>query len=62
MMLMREGQPAVSTPTYLGLVDVDEDPWVAQRSATAVTGHDSVFRPSYGLFVDEGYSGFWLRL
>jgi len=39
--------------TDLRLVDVDEDAWVAEGTAAAVTGDDAGVNPADGLFVDE---------
>jgi hypothetical protein len=48
-----EWQTAVRAPANLRLIHVDEDPRVAQRTASAVAGYDALVCPADGLLVDE---------
>lgn len=54
---------AVSAPADLWLVDIDEDTWVAKRSAAAVARHRTLVGPADWLLVDEvdGCVWTWLR-
>lgn len=56
--------PAVRAPANLRLVDVDEDAWVAKRTAAAVARDLALFCPTHGLLVDEVDRGerAWLSL
>jgi hypothetical protein len=48
-----KGQSTVSAPANLRLVDVDENPRVAEGSAAAVARDDALVGPGHGLLVDE---------
>jgi hypothetical protein len=45
-------ETAVCTPADLGLIQINEYPWMTQWSTTAIAGDHALFPPSYGLFVD----------
>jgi hypothetical protein len=57
-----EWESAVCAPADLRLVDVDEDPRVAEGAAASVAGHDAVVYPADGLLVDEFDGGVWAGL
>lgn len=57
-----EWKSTVCAPADLGLIYVDEDPWVSERATASVTGYSTVVRPANGLLVDELDSGVWARL
>jgi len=57
-----EWKSAVCAPADLGLVYVDEDPWVSERATASVTRYGTVVRPANGLLVDELDRGVWARL
>lgn len=48
-----EWKTAVCAAEDLGLVEVDEDTWMAERTASAVAGDDVGVDPADRLFVDE---------
>ena len=52
----------VCAPADLGLIYVDEDPWVAERATASVAGYSTVVRPTNGLLVDELDRSIWARL
>lgn len=47
------GNTAVGAPADLGLVGVDEDARVAERTSAAVARDDLLLGPAYGLLVNE---------
>jgi hypothetical protein len=53
---------AVCAPADLGLVHVDEDPWVAERTAASVARYDTLICPANGLLVDELHGRVWAGL
>lgn len=53
---------AVAACSDFGLVGVDKDSRMAERTAAAVAGDDSLLCPSHGLFVNQLNSGVWLGL
>lgn len=53
---------AVSTGSDFGLVGVDKDSGMAERTTAAVAGDDSLLCPSHGLFVNQLNGGVWLGL
>ena len=55
-------QSAIRALTNLWLIDIDEDPRVAERSAAAVARHYPRVYPADGLLVNEFYGGQWARL
>jgi len=55
-------QTAVRAPADLGLIHVDEDAWVTERTAPAVAGDGALIRPADGLLVDEFDGGVWAGL
>lgn len=57
-----EWETAVRAPADLRLVHVDEYPWVAERAASAVAGHNAVMGPADGLLVDQIDGGIGARL
>lgn len=57
-----ERKTAVAAGGDLGLVGVDEDLGMAERTATAVTADDSAVGPADGLLVNEFDSGHGLGL
>jgi len=60
--LVCEWKSTVCAPADLGLIYVDEDPWVSERATASVTGYGTVVRPANGLLVDELDRGVWARL
>jgi hypothetical protein len=61
--LSYEGKPAISAPVDLGLVKIDEDPWVTQWATATVARHYAFLPPSDRLLVDEfdGGERAWLH-
>lgn len=57
-----ERNTTVSAGNDLGLVGVDEDLGVTERTTAAVTADDFGLGPADGLSVNEVDSGIWLRL
>ena len=55
-------QTAVGTEADLWLIDIDEDPRVAQWPSSTIARHFAVMCPAYGLLVDELDCGEWSRL
>ena len=52
-------QPAVSAPADLWLVDIDEDPGMAQWTSTSIASDRSRIDPSHRLFVYQLNCGIW---
>jgi hypothetical protein len=57
-----EWKTAVGAPADLGLVHVDEDPWVAERTSSAIARYSALVCPANRLLVDEFDSGVWAGL
>lgn len=55
-------QATVCAPANLGLISVDKDPGVPQRSASSVARYGAVVCPADGLLVDELNGSIWTRL
>lgn len=55
-------QSAVCAPADLGLVHVDKDLGVSERSASTVARDDAVVGPANGLLVDQFDGSVWARL
>lgn len=53
---------AVPARSDFGLVGVDKDSGMAERTATTVAGDDSLLGPPHGLFVNQLNGGVWLGL
>lgn len=53
---------AVSAGSDFGLVSVDKDSGMAERTTAAVARDDSLLCPSHGLFVNQLNGGVWLGL
>lgn len=60
--LIGKGKSTVVAGSNLGLVGIDEDSRMTERTATAVAGDDSLLGPSHGLFVNQLNGGIWLGL
>ena len=52
-------QSAVRAKADLWFIDVDENPWMAQRTPTSITGNRSPIYPSHRLLVYELDRGIW---
>lgn len=52
-----ERQSAVSALVDLGLIDIDENPRMAEGAAAAVARHNAVLGPTHRLLVNELDSG-----
>jgi hypothetical protein len=52
-----EWKTAVCAPADLWLVDIDEDPRVAEGTTASVAGYGAVVYPANGLLVDEFNGG-----
>lgn len=57
-----KGNTAVSAGSDLGLVGVDENLGVAERTTATITADNLGLCPADGLSVNEVDSGIWLRL
>jgi hypothetical protein len=62
VLLVSERKTAVCAPADLRLIHVDEDSWVAERTAASVAGYGAVVCPAYGLLVNELDGCVWTGL
>lgn len=62
MKVTYERNSAVPAGSNLGLIGVDEDLGVTQRTTASITADDPLVCPANGLFVDEFNSGQRRRL
>jgi hypothetical protein len=57
-----EWKTAVCAPADLGLVHVDEDPWVTERATSSIARHGALVCPANRLLVNEFDRGVWAGL
>jgi hypothetical protein len=57
-----KGNTAVCAPADLGLIHVNEDPRVSERTTASVARYDALICPANGLLVDEFHSRVWAGL
>ena len=57
-----EWKTTINAPTDLWFVDVDEDPWMPERTSTTIARDHPLMGPSNRLFVYQWHRGLWLWL